>query len=148
MTKEHGSAPTAGGQYHWASEFAPPSMQKSISYLIGMNTYTPFARPFSQVLTGWLSSLAWLAGLAGGVYISGLTYQGLIVVNSSADYVPQPYQAWLLGVMIITVGVFINSVLARWLPRLEGMIFVLFALAFLAIMVVLWVLAPRLTAGE
>lgn len=28
-------APTSGGQYHWASEFAPPSVQKPISYLSG-----------------------------------------------------------------------------------------------------------------
>ncbi|KAK5119439.1 hypothetical protein LTR85_007539 [Meristemomyces frigidus] len=123
-------APTAGGQYHWASESAPASMQKLISYMVG-----------------WLSSLAWLCGVASGIFISGLTYQGLIVIND-ADYVPQAYQAWLLGVMIITLGVLINTVLARWLPWLEGMIFVLFALVFLAQVVVLWVLAPRLTAGQ
>jgi choline transport protein len=29
-------APTAGGQYHWVSEFAPPSFQKSLSYIVGM----------------------------------------------------------------------------------------------------------------
>jgi hypothetical protein len=28
-------APTAGGQYHWVSEFAPPSFQKSLSYIVG-----------------------------------------------------------------------------------------------------------------
>ena len=30
-----GRAPTAGGQYHWVSEFAPPSCQKFLSYLVG-----------------------------------------------------------------------------------------------------------------
>jgi amino acid permease len=29
-------APTAGGQYHWVSEFAPPKYQKSMSYFIGV----------------------------------------------------------------------------------------------------------------
>lgn len=28
-------APTAGGQYHWISEFAPPQWQKLLSYLSG-----------------------------------------------------------------------------------------------------------------
>ena len=28
-------APTAGGQYHWVSEFAPTSLQKPLSYLVG-----------------------------------------------------------------------------------------------------------------
>ena len=41
-------APTAGGQYHWVSEFAPKSLQKSLSYLLGeyekciMPAYTAF----------------------------------------------------------------------------------------------------------
>lgn len=30
-------APTAGGQYHWVSEFAPPSFQKPLSYIVGTN---------------------------------------------------------------------------------------------------------------
>ena len=28
-------APTAGGQYHWVSEFAPPRIQKPLSYAVG-----------------------------------------------------------------------------------------------------------------
>ena len=28
-------APTAGGQYHWVSEFAPKSLQEGLSYLVG-----------------------------------------------------------------------------------------------------------------
>ena len=30
-------APTAGGQYHWVSEFAPEKYQKILSYLSGMS---------------------------------------------------------------------------------------------------------------
>lgn len=146
MADGQGRAPTAGGQYHWASEFAPASIQKLVSYIAGTdNELWIFRTLCSPRLTGWLASVAWLAGLAGGVFISGLTYQGEIVANN-LSYIPQPYQAWLLGVMIITVGVLINTVLARWLPRLEGIIFILFVLAFLTVMVVLWVLAPRLTS--
>lgn len=29
-------SPTAGGQYHWVSEFAPPYCQKYLSYISGM----------------------------------------------------------------------------------------------------------------
>lgn len=29
-------APTAGGQYHWVSEFAPRSAQKFLSFIVGM----------------------------------------------------------------------------------------------------------------
>lgn len=38
-------APTAGGQYHWVSEFSPPSVQKPFSFFIG-----------------WMSTLSWQAG--------------------------------------------------------------------------------------
>lgn len=30
-------APTAGGQYHWASESSPPRFQKFISYMAGQS---------------------------------------------------------------------------------------------------------------
>lgn len=30
-----GRAPTPGGQYHWVSEFAPPSAQKILSFITG-----------------------------------------------------------------------------------------------------------------
>lgn len=32
-------APTAGGQYHWVSEFAPRKYQKFLSYITGMYSY-------------------------------------------------------------------------------------------------------------
>lgn len=28
-------APTSGGQYHWASEFAPPDIQRFLSFMTG-----------------------------------------------------------------------------------------------------------------
>ena len=30
-------SPTAGGQYHWVSEFAPPRIQKILSYIVGQS---------------------------------------------------------------------------------------------------------------
>lgn len=50
--------------------------------------------------------------------------------------------------MIVTVGVVVNTLFARFLPRLEGIIFIVFTLAFISFLIVLWVLPPRLTAGE
>ena len=35
MAEMASMAPTAGGQYHWVSEFAPPSVQKPLSYIVG-----------------------------------------------------------------------------------------------------------------
>lgn len=33
-------APTAGGQYHWTSEFAPKSVQQPLSYIVGMTVFS------------------------------------------------------------------------------------------------------------
>ena len=35
MAEMASMAPVAGAQYHWVSEFAPESMQRSLSYLTG-----------------------------------------------------------------------------------------------------------------
>lgn len=35
MAEMASMAPTAGGQYHWVSEFAPRSQQRFLSYLTG-----------------------------------------------------------------------------------------------------------------
>jgi len=35
MAEMASMAPTAGGQYHWVSEFAPKQYQKFLSYLVG-----------------------------------------------------------------------------------------------------------------
>lgn len=37
-------APTAGGQYHWVSEFAPRNYQKILSYVSGKNTSAPMLK--------------------------------------------------------------------------------------------------------
>lgn len=66
-------APTAGGQYHWISEFAPRSKQKILSYFIG-----------------WLSSLGWQSGVTICSFLAATEIQGLIVLNSDT-YV---YERW------------------------------------------------------
>ncbi|KAL8693053.1 MAG: hypothetical protein Q9224_003836, partial [Gallowayella concinna] len=71
MAEMASMAPTAGGQYHWVSEFAAPSKQKFVSYM-----------------TGWLCVLGWQAGSAAGCYLAGTEIQGLIVLNHPG-YVPQ-----------------------------------------------------------
>ena len=73
--------------------------------------------------------------------------QGLLVVTQP-NYVPQPYQGFLFVVMVATFALAVNTLLARYLPRLEGFVFVLFILAFMATLVVLWSLAPLLSACE
>lgn len=76
---------TFPGQYHWVSEFAPRSMQKLLSYLVG-----------------WFCVLGWQAGIAGQCFTVGLQIQGMIILND-ATYVPEvsetdrtPYRSLIL----------------------------------------------------
>ncbi|KAI4192638.1 MAG: hypothetical protein LQ346_004218 [Caloplaca aetnensis] len=121
-------APTSGGQYHWASEFAPPRTQKFLSFL-----------------TGWLSTLAWQTGIASGSYLTASQIQGLLLLND-ATYDFQRWHGTLLIIGIATAAILLNIFLARQLPRVEIVMMVLHCVGFIAIIIPLWVLAPRTPA--
>jgi choline transport protein len=123
-------APTAGGQYHWVSEFAPKSSQRFLSYIVG-----------------WLCVLGWQCGAASSAFLAGTEIQGLIVLNHP-DY---HYQRWHGTLLVIAVVIFcglFNTVLARRLPLIEKCVLVLHVLGFFAIMIPLLVLAPKSSSRE
>ncbi|GAB7357407.1 hypothetical protein MBLNU459_g8341t2 [Dothideomycetes sp. NU459] len=121
-------APTSGGQYHWVSEFAPPSQQKVMSFF-----------------TGWMSTLSWQAGTASGPYLVGTLIQSMIYENDSS-YGYAAYQGTLF-VIGITILVGISNIWgARMMPVLQNLMLILHVLGFLVIIVCIWVLAPRNTA--
>lgn len=57
-------APSAGGQYHWISEFAPAKHEKLLSYIVG-----------------WLTVLGWQVGLASVCNVAALQIQGITIVH-------------------------------------------------------------------
>lgn len=120
---------TTGGQYHWVSEFAPPKYQKFLSYLIG-----------------WLCVLGWQSGAAAGSFVAGTQIQGLLVLNYP-NYNYESYHGTLLMIGIGLFAVFFNTVMARKLPLIEGLILIIHIGAFIGIIVTLWVLAPRRDAA-
>lgn len=125
-------APTAGGQYHWASEFAPPSLQKVISYT-----------------SGWLSTLAWCCGTVSGVFLSGNLIQGIIIILHPT-YAATAWKAYLYAFALISINFICNVFLSRKLPKLEGIVFVLVIVGYVSTLVVLWVLSDgnRLTTSQ
>ncbi|KAK5125447.1 hypothetical protein LTR85_000556 [Meristemomyces frigidus] len=125
-------APTAGGQYHWASEFAPQSLQKSLSYTVG-----------------WLSALAWCCGTTSGFFLAGSLIQA-VIVELHSSYTAAPWRAYLLVLGLATLGALINTFLSRKMPKLEGIAFVITIFGFVTVVIVLWVLSSRnrLTAPE
>ncbi|XHG04932.1 hypothetical protein AWENTII_008186 [Aspergillus wentii] len=123
-------APTSGGQYHWVSEFAPPSCQKFLSYI-----------------TGWLCAMGWQCAIVSIAYLAGTIIQGLIVLNDTT-YTFEAWHGTLLVIAITSFAILFNTFLAKRLPFVEVLILILHVCGLFAIIIPLWVLAPRRTAKQ
>ncbi|KAF7136743.1 hypothetical protein CNMCM5793_006212 [Aspergillus hiratsukae] len=121
-------APTSGGQYHWVSEFAPRRGQKFLSYI-----------------TGWLCATGWQCAIVSIAFLAGTIIQGLIVLNDPT-YEFQRWHGTLLVVAITTFSILFNTFLAKNLPMVEGLILIIHVVGLFAIIIPLWVLAPRNSA--
>lgn len=85
--------------------------------------------------------------MASLTFIVGTVIQGLIVLND-ATYIPQRWHGTLLVIAIVAFCVIFNTFLASKLPMVEGMVLILHVVAFFAVLIPLWTLAPRLPASE
>ncbi|KAK3670167.1 hypothetical protein LTR78_009923 [Recurvomyces mirabilis] len=129
MAEMASMAPTAGGQYHWVSEFAHPNHQKWLSYL-----------------TGWTSTMAWQAGNAIGVFLTGTLIQ-VIILENNPDYLFPTWQGSLLVMAIIVLVGVINIFGAKIIPKLQNAIFALHIMAYICFIVPIWVNAPKASAS-
>ncbi|KAL3452446.1 amino acid/polyamine transporter I [Aspergillus insuetus] len=118
-------SPTAGGQYHWVSEFSPRRYQKFLSYI-----------------TGWLTAIGWQCAIVSIAMLAGTIIQGLIVLND-VNYVFEAWHGTLLVIAITTFSILFNTFLAKNLPMVEALILIIHVVGLFAIIIPLWVLAPR-----
>lgn len=95
--------------------------------------------------SGWLCVLGWQAGSAAGCYLAGTEIQGLVILNNP-NYDPQRWHGSLIAIALVFFSTLTNTVLARHLPAIQGIVLVLHILGFIAIVVPLWVLAPHPSA--
>lgn len=131
MAEMASMAPTSGGQYHWVSEFAPPSCQCILSYF-----------------TGWVCVLGWHTGIAGCSYTVANMMVGIVAINYPDSYTYQPWHVTLLVIAVALVALFFNTFLAQKLPLIEGIILIIHCFGFFAILIPLWVLSPTTPASE
>lgn len=89
------------------------------------------------MIPGWLCVLGWQAGVAGQSFTAASQLQGLIVLNKS-DYVPEAWHAVLLTFATVSVAVVFNTLLAKKLPLVEGLVLILHVGGFFAILIPLW----------
>lgn len=91
--------------------------------------------------------IGWQACTASGAFLGGTIIQGLIVLNYP-DYNFQRWHGTLMFYAIIALTLFVNTYLASYLPKIEGLILVLHILGFFAILIPIVYLAPRSSASE
>ncbi|PYH78800.1 amino acid transporter [Aspergillus uvarum CBS 121591] len=131
MAEMASMAPTSGGQYHWVSEFAPPSKQRFLSYL-----------------TGWVCVLGWHTGIAGCCYTVANMLVGLLAINYPDSYVYQPWHVTLIVIAAALGALLFNTLLAQKLSFIEGIILIVHCFGFFGILIPLWVLSPTAPASE
>ncbi|KAF2729355.1 putative GABA permease [Polyplosphaeria fusca] len=119
-------SPTAGGQYHWVSEFSPRSCQKYLSYL-----------------SGWLCFTGWQAAIGSIAFLVGGSIQGLIVLHHPDTYVFERWHTTLLVFATILGAYVFNTVLAKKLPLVEGLVLLIHVCGLFAVTIPLWALSPR-----
>ncbi|KAJ5127912.1 Amino acid/polyamine transporter I [Penicillium atrosanguineum] len=118
-------APTSAGQYHWVAMLAPKGQAVFLSWV-----------------TGWLDLIGWWANTAAGVYFGATVTQGLLVLNYP-DYGFERWHGTLLMFAALLLCVGVNSIGARLLPKLEGLILILHIMGFFAVLIPLVYLAPH-----
>lgn len=91
---------------------------------------------------GWLTVIGWQAGQASVAFIAASMIQGMVVLNHP-NYAPTRWQGTLIFYAVIAFIVFINTYLARWLPKIEGLVLCVHILGFFAILIPLVYLAPH-----
>ncbi|CAD0013385.1 unnamed protein product [Aureobasidium pullulans] len=116
-------APTSGGQYH-------SKYQKSLSYFVG-----------------WLSALGWQASIALTSFAAGNVILELASIMHPT-YTPALWHGTLMTILMAVLAVLVNTVGAKRLPLLEATILFLHIFGFFAVLIPLWVIAPKVSAKE
>lgn len=91
--------------------------------------------------------LGWQAGIAGQSFSVGSQIQGLIVLNNPT-YVPQAWHSTLLAIGVVSICVIVNTFLVRKLPLIEGCVLILHVFGFFAVLIPLWIFAPKAPSSE
>ncbi|CAN8105310.1 unnamed protein product [Discula destructiva] len=124
-------SPTAGGQYHWVSEFAPPAWQREMSYA-----------------AGWMSSLGWIASLAGGTYACADLVSVAVGIVWGDGVVITAWQLFLIILGMLLVTIVLNTLGARSLPALEVASLVGHTVGFVVVVGVLWGMCRPLNSSR
>lgn len=119
--------PVAGAQYHWAADLAP------------------FAPKFFSLMQGWMTVLAWVAGVAVAPFFVSTQITGLLVLNYP-NYVHERWHDTLLMWAIVLVPLLTNIWGRRLLAPLEVLGGIFHVVMYPIMLVVLITLGTRNTS--
>jgi amino acid transporter len=102
-------------------------------------------RESSNASTGWLLAIGWQSSVVGLSFVAGTIIQGLVTLNHPS-YTPHAWHGTLLIIAVVLFCIVFNTSLAKKLPLIEGFILLLHVIGLFAIVIPLWVLAPRNSA--
>ncbi|KAK5206510.1 hypothetical protein LTR20_006943 [Exophiala xenobiotica] len=123
-------APTAGGQYHWVSEFASRRYQKTFSYI-----------------SGWLSSICWQSFVASDCMFGAQLIMALVQLQNP-DFDIKNYYTALTSVLIGTIVTAINVYGAKKLALLENVFVALHVAGFFVVLITVAVASPKNDAKQ
>ena len=128
------------------SEFAPRSSQKFLSFITGKEYIGyMYKRNMLRGNIGWLCFTGWQCAIVAIAFLAGTIIQGLIILNDPS-YVFERWHGTMLVIAITSFAIVFNTFLAKKLPMVEGLILIIHIVGLFAIVIPLWVLAPRNTA--
>lgn len=89
--------------------------------------------------------MAWQTGITSIAFLTASQIQSLLIVLDP-HYIFQQWHATLLIIAVTVLALFFNTILVKRLPLVETIALVLHIVGFFAILITLWVLAPRNSA--
>lgn len=127
-------------------ECLPLSLRGNFSAMSQVVIYA-VASHFMLMNIGWVTVIGWQASVASGGYLSGTLIQGMIAL-SYPDYQSQRWHRTLLFWVVILLCVFVNTTISSMLPKLEGLILIIYVLGFFAILIPLVYMASHGLASD
>lgn len=91
--------------------------------------------------------LGWQSLIPGSANVCGSIFQALGIMVSDT-YVPEAWHVAIITIAICTFAVIFNTFLARKMPGIEGFVFGLYILVFLALVIVLFSMGDRAKAED
>lgn len=98
-------------------------------------------------MVGWLCVIGWQSGVTAIAFLISNLIQGLIALTHP-DYVLAQWHGTLLAIGVVSFAAAVNIYAPARVPQIEGVVAIARSVGIAAILIVLWVLAPKNNAHD